>query len=97
MYALVGVMHSVEIAEKLAEFLSNPPVRKMLGERRYVGPQSSSQIHRRWAWTGQEENEKTAPAVSSNVDVPAELLPAAAGSCTEVLSQESLGRDVCVI
>lgn len=44
--------HSVERAERLVEFLKNPPVRKLLGEKRYVGPDQLSQMHRMWAWNG---------------------------------------------
>jgi hypothetical protein len=45
--------HDVEIARRLVAFLETPPVRTMFGERRYVGPEQLSQLHRMWAWNGE--------------------------------------------
>src|SRR5574338_18198 len=47
--------HSIERAERLVEFLKNPPVRKLFGEKRYVGPENLSQLHRMWAWNGKPQ------------------------------------------
>lgn len=46
--------HDIEIARRLVAFLEAPPVRTMFGERRYVGPEALSQLHRMWAWNGEE-------------------------------------------
>lgn len=42
--------HKESIAENLRAYLENPPVRSMLGERRYVGPESISNLDRMWGW-----------------------------------------------
>jgi hypothetical protein len=49
--------HSIETAERLLEYLKNPPVQRLLGEKRYVGPEQVSQMHRMWAWNGEETDE----------------------------------------
>lgn len=57
-YLLVGSKHRLAVAKALVEYLTESPVRKMFGERRYVGKQTSSNIHRMWLWTGKEPNEQ---------------------------------------
>lgn len=52
-FLLAYTYHDVEIARGLLEFLENPPVSRLFGERRYVGPPQVSQLHRMWAWNGQ--------------------------------------------
>jgi hypothetical protein len=52
-YLLAGSGHDVEIAKRLVEFLSNPPVRKLTGEKRYAAPARTSKLHRIWLWTGE--------------------------------------------
>ena len=48
--------HDLDTARRLLAFLENPPVRAMFGERRYVGPDMVSQLHRMWAWSGGSED-----------------------------------------
>jgi hypothetical protein len=52
---LAYAYHDPEIVTRLLAFLQDPPVRAMFGERRYVGPESLSQLHRMWAWNGEPE------------------------------------------
>ena len=57
-YLLVGVRHNPAIARRLIEFLEHPPVERALGERRFAGPESASQIHRMWLWGSAEQRER---------------------------------------
>lgn len=60
-YLLAGSKHKLEIAKALVSYLDNPPVRRLLGEKRYVGPNSSSKLHRMWLWTGRVSEEDICP------------------------------------
>lgn len=42
--------HNVEIARNLLSYLENPPIRRLFGERRYIGPDTVPQIDRQWGW-----------------------------------------------
>ena len=49
--------HNPEIARRLVEYLTEPPVRRMFGERRYTGPESVSQVDRMWGWRKKGQRE----------------------------------------
>jgi len=53
-YLLAGSKHDVEIAKRLVEFLTNPPIRALTGEKRYAAPARTSKLHRIWLWTGEK-------------------------------------------
>ena len=49
--------HDIEMVKRLLSFLIDPPVRKAFGERRYVGPALTSNLHRMWLWNGENADE----------------------------------------
>lgn len=54
-FLLAYTNHDPEIAKRLVTYLENPPVRVLFGERRYIGPENVSQLHRMWAWNPESE------------------------------------------
>lgn len=43
--------HSTETAQRLTDYLTDPPVRRLFGEKRYVGPENVSNLDRMWGWS----------------------------------------------
>ena len=51
-YLLAGAKHDIAVADRLLDFLKNPPIRRLFGQKTYVGPAGTSKMHRVWLWTG---------------------------------------------
>jgi hypothetical protein len=47
---LAGSWHDIEKVKRLLAFLESPPVRNLVGSRRYTGPERSSQEKRDYLW-----------------------------------------------
>lgn len=59
MLLLAASNHDEELVHRLLEYLCDPPVRHLFGERRYIGPDAVSQIHRQWLWNTTEKKRKS--------------------------------------
>lgn len=55
-HLLAYTNHDPAIAAKLLAYLTESPVQKLIGTRRYSGPEGVSQIHRKWLWSGIQPN-----------------------------------------
>jgi len=69
--------HDPAFAQRLVDYLTDPPVRSLFGEKRYTGPEQVSQLHRRWLWSGASTQDSTPPvnpAPSVGVSTPETLL-----------------------